>query len=535
MSGIELRIHTHRKHRPINNMMTKSWLVALTTIVAVPILLGLATVPMFAAESARATTAPAYTLEECLQQALQNNHRRPVSRFAVAVAEAQHRQALSGYWPHINLRGGYAHMDEPPNFVFPAGHMQIPAQNVTVPGGVAYVTVPAGVLGPNAVQLPVNFPGQNITTSPQVFPIPEQDIKLMDEDSFMGTLSATWLLFDGGMRSGYRQQARAGIAAANQEVRRTDLEIVDTVKRYYHGAVLARQLHRLGQDTLARMAATLSLTETMYKEGGGKVTKADYLDNKIMVETIRSIVALLEKNELISQAALANTLGLSWSNSVAPAAAEIPFAPFAAKLDELVSTAYRFNPDWARLEAGLDAAAGAVKTARSGHAPKIALTGELHKWWNGLDTGMATSRNKQGATVGLVLELSLFDGFLTRGKVAEARARHGRLQEQQFLLQEGIGLQIKDTFLGLEAARKAHAATEEAMTAAVENRDLNTRAYQNELVETEKVIRAQISEALTSAQYYKSRYDHAALQSHLHYLVGTEVLKQFTAAAAVLR
>jgi outer membrane protein len=58
------------------------------------------------------------------------------------------------------------------------------------------------------------------------------------------------------------------------------------------------------------------------------------------------------------------------------------------------------------------------------------------------------------------------------------------------LLQEGIGLIVKDVFLGFSPAGKVRRATLDAMNAAVENRDLNTRAYQNELVETDKVIRA---------------------------------------------
>jgi outer membrane protein len=49
------------------------------------------------------------------------------------------------------------------------------------------------------------------------------------------------------------------------------------------------------------------------------------------------------------------------------------------------------------------------------------------------------------------------------------------------------------------------------------------RAYQNELVETEKVIRAQLVEALMSAQHYKARYDYVELLSQLNQVVGTDV------------
>lgn len=442
-------------------------------------------------------------LEACIEQALQNNRRRPASRFAVEMAEAQHRQALAGYWPQISAKAGYQRMDESPNFVFPASRftLNLPAQlfNPAAPPG---TTVP----------FPVN--------------VPEQDIKLMDEDSYIAAIEAKWLLYDGGMRKGYREQAKGLVEMMKQEARRADLEIIDSVKRMYFGAVLAEQLRQVGHDTFSRMEATLNLTETMYKEGGGKVKKTDWLDNKVMVESLRSMVAHLEKNELMAQAALANTMGLPWHEAVKPSDRQIPFRSFPGRLDDLVGSAYRFNPDWAKVEAGLQAAEGALRTAQSGHYPKLAITGELHKWWNDYEAGMATDRNKEGWTIGAGIEIPIFSGFLTMNKVAEARARISKIKEEQFLLKEGIGIQLKDAFLALNAADKSHQATLDAMQAAKENRELNTRAYQNELVETEKVIRAQLMEALMSAQHYKARYDHIALQSQIDLLVGNEVLKR---------
>lgn len=442
-------------------------------------------------------------LEECLQAALDNNHRRPASRYALEMAEAQHRQALAGYWPQAVLRGGYQRMDEYSNFIFPARNISLPMGGtipITIPG---VGTIPAGDIA-----------------------VPEQDVKLADEESYNASMEATWLLYDGGMRKGYREQTTSLVEMMKLESRRTDLEIIDSVKRLYFGAVLATQLHRIGKDTLARMEATLNLTETMYKEGSGKVKKTDWLGNKVMVESLRSMVAMLEKNELMAQAALANTMGMPWNSSVKPADTKMTFTPFASQLDGLVSTAYRFNPDWAKVEAGIRAAEGAVLTAQSGHYPRIAVTGELHKWWNDYDSGMATDRNKEGWTVGVGVEIPVFSGFLTRNKVAETRARVAKIKEEQLLLREGVGLQIRDTFLALNAAEKSHQATLDAMNAALENRDLNTRAYQYELVETEDVIQAQLMDALMSARHYKVRFDHIALQSQLNLMVGSEVLKK---------
>jgi len=430
-------------------------------------------------------------LEMCLKQALENNRRRPASKFALEMAQAQHRQALAGYWPQITAQGGYSRLDEAVNFNYPA----------------------------TTVTLPPRMGGMSIT-------MPEQEINVLNEKSYTATIEGTWLLYDGGMREGYREQTQGVVDMMKQEVRRTDLEIIDSVKRFYWGAVLAKKLHQVGLDTLARMNATLNLTEIMYKEGSGTVKKTDWLNNKVMVDTLRSMVALLEKNKLMSRAALANTMGLSWDKSVEPEDMKIPFASFDTDTGEIVEQAFAFNPDWAKMDAGLKAAEGELKTAKSGYFPKLALTGDLHKWWPESSGGLATPENEQGWTFGIGVEIPLFNGMLTKNKIAAARAAIAKIKEEQFLLKEGIGLQVRDIILSLRAAQKICDASGSALTAATENRGLNVRAYQNELVETDDVIQAQLMEAMMSAQHYKARYEHVALRSRLNLTVGAEVLKQ---------
>ena len=76
-----------------------------------------------------------------------------------------------------------------------------------------------------------------------------------------------WLLMGGGMQRGYKEQSLVALDVAKAEALLTDLELKADVIHLYYGAVLARQLHKLGQDTLERMEATQSMTETIRSMG----------------------------------------------------------------------------------------------------------------------------------------------------------------------------------------------------------------------------------------------------------------------------
>jgi len=470
------------------------------------------------------------SLQECLKIARDKNHTRPASHFAVVLAEAQHRQALAGYWPQLSAKGGVEVMEHAPAFIFPASQYQIPSMTLTTPASTAQIVIPAGMLGnPTDMKLTVEVPSETITTPASAFNVPAQNVKLMDQRTESISGEAKWLLWDGGMRRGYADQAKAGVDVAKIAEKRTDLELNESVTRIYWGAVLAHQLATLGHDTLEQMETTLKITESLYKDGSGTVTKADYLDNKVMVETIRGMVATLEQNESTAQAALAYTMGLGWQDTVTPTDEEVPFEPSTVKLDELVGEAYQFNPDWKSLEAGISAIEGERKTAMSGYAPKFALTGSLHRYWNGYGKGLAISPNTQGWTIGAGVEIPIFDGFLTAGKVAEAQAKLRKMQEEKILLKEGLGLQLRTLFLRLDAAEKAYAAGKEARNAAEEDDDLTTRGYATGLLTTEKVVRAQLQKALVTASFYRAVYEHKSLEGEIDLAVGHQVSAALTA------
>ena len=436
------------------------------------------------------------TRDQCVEIALEQNRKRRISKLAVETAEYQHKQALSSFWPQITAETAYTQQDEDVNFIFPSSTY---SYSIPIPG-----------LGTIAGQ----------TT------VPEQHVTVMDRESVTTRLNMMYPIFTGGLRSNSAKAAKSNVQAARQALRRTELELVRDVQRMYYGAVLSRRLADIGEETLVRLNTTSDLTERLYQGGSGSVTKLDYLRSKVVLESVRSIVERLTSNVELAQAALANTMGLKWDQSVIPSENTIPFVEMDADLGHLVAGAYRFNPDWKRLAAGLDAAKAMVNKERAGHWPKVALNGTLWRWDNNLDnSGMATKENEAGWNIGLGLQMPIFSGFMTTHKINEAKARLRTLENQQILLKEGLALQVKHGLIRVKRSREIRSATLKAATHAREHRELAVRAYMNELVTTEVVIESQVVEALTRAKAEMAQYENAASRFEIDFVVGQEMKK----------
>ncbi|MBE0604052.1 MAG: TolC family protein [Deltaproteobacteria bacterium] len=424
------------------------------------------------------------SLPDCLSIALENNRTRPVSRLNVEIAEAQLKQALSSYWPQAGVKSSVTRMDEDPNFIYPG------------------ISIP--------------LPGYTVQ-------IPDQKLKMMDRDTWATSADLVYPLYTGGLRPALVKQARSGVAAARQEVRRTDLQVVYDVKRFYYGAVLAKRLRGIASDSLERMEVTLDLTEMLYKGGSTKVKKTDYLRNKTAVEALRSAFALAKGMERLAVAALTNAIGMEWDAEIDVSDMGIPFRPQGEDLGKFVSGAYSFNPDWKKMEEAINAAEAQVDEKKSGHLPRLAMVGRLSHIGNSYEKGLASPENKDSWMGGIAMELPLFNGFRTRNEVKEAGARLEKMRLQKILLGEGIALQVKDAFLRMERSREQRQAMSEAARTAEENRDLNERAYRDEFVETKDVIEAQLVESYMKAGSEMVLYDHAEAQARLEYVVGSGI------------
>ncbi|MGR9044385.1 MAG: TolC family protein [Gammaproteobacteria bacterium] len=445
------------------------------------------------------------SLDDCISIALQHNQSLQVSEAAAIMAEAQYQQAMSAYWPSISAQVNAQRADQDRTFSV-RGEADLSPEVAFALNSIPAVkgAIDAGLAQP-IKSIPMNF-----------------DVKLYDRDLLTASINLTYPLFTGGKRSALVGQADKGVKIAEVGRRKTNLEVIRDVKKYYYGAQFALDMEQLASDTLERFKALEDLTERLYQHGSMRVKKTDYLRTKTTTAMTRSILHEATYARELAYQALNNAMGLDWHTELTLAKIEQPVA-LGKDLEGLVAAAEEFNPDIQQLKLAVQVADDQITEARSGYYPVIGFQASAYRLWNEFDAGLINKDNRDGWTLGIGLQWNLFDGFRTSAKVNQAKARQRQLESQKILLDQGTALQIKQQFLRLRSASRQVEDTQEAYGYANENRKLHVRAYQEELVDTKDVIESQIVETFTQGAHYRSRHALEMALTTLEFLVGQNI------------
>ena len=420
------------------------------------------------------------SLNDCITLAMENSKQKQIASTKIEVSKSHLKQAESGRWPSLELSSKAFIQDEPQNFIFPSSTFSFPPLEIN---------------------------------------LPPQDIKLLDNKSIMTDLTLVYPVFTGGKISSIIDQVEHSILISQNNLALTENEITLNVKKAYYAVILTQQLLKIGSDAFERFEATYHLTESLYQTGSGTVSKLDYLKNKMSLESFRGIVSELGSKNSVANSALKYYLGLSLSSEISIKDSSLEIEYLTPKEQETLNELLSTNLYLKNLDIATNIYNAKIDEAESDYYPSLALFGNYHRLDNSYDYGFATDKNKNVFTLGLGLQLSIFNGFRTAGKVEENEAELKGLQFQKVFVEESLKMKLTQLLTELKKSDDKIVSSKEAMIAASENRDLNLRAYQNEIGEVADFIEAQIMESIMMAQYQLALYERTELKSQLESLL----------------
>lgn len=424
------------------------------------------------------------SLDNAIEIALKNNIEKQISYQSAAIAESQYQQALSARWPTLTLQAGFQHRDKEPMF-------NVPASSIVV--------APLGMI-----------------------PVPAQNIKLMDQNISSAALQLMYPLYTGGKITSIINQSVIGKEIAQEEYRRTSLQVIRDVKRYYYAGQLTQELHKTAKEIVSSLNSTRDFTKSLYEGGSETVNKLDFLKTELAVSYAKSVEIDFASKHKSALAALVNTMGANWDTQITIEAPLNNKTNQDPQLEALILQANQFNPQINILKLAVRASNEKIDEARSGFFPQVALTAEAKHLDSNVDSALINGSTKDSWTIGIGLSLPLFNGGMTSNQVSTARLQSLQMQDKQKLVERGIATLIKNLFIEFDAARQQIAVSEQASKQAQENVDLTTSALQIGASKPQDMVEASILEAIVKGNLLRARHDQQLQIAEINYVLGTE-------------
>jgi outer membrane protein TolC len=301
----------------------------------------------------------------------------------------------------------------------------------------------------------------------------------VDDLDFNGKV--VYNLYAGGAPTAQRRAAGAGSRASEEDLRAVQQQLTaEVVKALLHVRKAREGVAALEAGLRAQEA---SVANARLRFEAGQVLKADLLSLEVQLARTRETLSAARHGAALAARAFTFTLG----SDPSPEPVELaPEDPGLANLTPPATTDYAARPELVALEERQRMAEALVTAARAGNRPMVNayVAGQFDQGWR-------FNRHAESLEGGLTLNLNVFDGGRTAGKVRQALAELAQVREQLRKTRLGIGLEV-------EQARLAHA----------------------DAVERLKVTSAAVAQAEESANLSRARFEQGVLLAAE--LIGTE-------------
>ncbi len=306
-------------------------------------------------------------------------------------------------------------------------------------------------------------------------------------------------LYNGGMISGYVDQAKAYIKAAQQGNQAARQQVTFRVIQAYQGVHTTHAYVNVAQQAETAAEAYVKTTQNLLNEG--MVVRSDLLFAQVNLADVRVHLEEARRSEAAAIDQLHLLLGLSLDEKldIGP-----DFTPTVldGNVANLQDEAVANNPGLLAMRNQLEAAGASVKVAGAEYYPHFNAI--VRQDWNAPKFQQAAS----SYTIAGVLSWNVFDMGVTRGSVGRAEASRSELQTRLKQAEEGVRFQVADAWRGTVEAESRVSARTAAVAQAEEAQRLVAKRYANGVTTMVEVLAAQ-------AQLDKARADEVAAHYQL--------------------
>jgi outer membrane protein TolC len=383
--------------------------------------------------SLSALCAEPWTLERALEQALNSNPDARLAQQRIVAAQAGLEQADAAFWPRVQFQSSYTGSDNPM---------------------VAF----GSILNQRAYSSSLNF----------------NDVPGVDDLNTRGLVTVP--LYAGGKNTASRKAAKANTDAARQDNEAVRNALGYEVSRAFYTVLKTRQFIRAAEAGVNSFEGSLVVAKK--RLDGGTLLKSGVLDIEVRLAQAREELVRARNANALAVRVLRNLLGIEGGDfevaDTAPAATAPDSGDFSGR-PELAAARHREQ-----------AAQQQAHAAKGGYLPRVNAFGSAD-----YDYGWTYNNGGGSYTAGALLQWDLWDGKMTRAKLAEANANVELAREEQRKLHLALDLEAEQARLDLKAANERLSVTDQVVAQATESASLTRARFEQDLALSTQLIDAE--------------------------------------------
>ena len=300
----------------------------------------------------------------------------------------------------------------------------------------------------------------NYTPSPGVLPNStlnaKNSISSTSYNWFIGTLTATQLIYDFGQTNGRWNAAQSAVDSLVATEKLTRLQAITNVQTAFYQAWAQRALIEVAQENLDDQSRHLNQVDASVKVGVRP--DIDLAQGRANVANARLQLINTRNAYETSKDQLNAAMGLIADTNYDVADEEAPAVEAEdGPIEPLVTRALESRPDIAALDRQHDAQTKTISSLRGAYGPSLVASAA------GTEKGQQVNNMVPNWNVGVTLTWPIFQGGLTNGQIREAEANLQVIDAQLAGLRIQIRTQVNQARLAVRAAKSSIGAADDAL------------------------------------------------------------------------
>ena len=329
-------------------------------------------------------------------------------------------------------------------------------------------------------------------------------------DEYMSSFNLSQTIYDFGKTSASVDVYALSAGSSLSDLADTTSQIMLAVKEAYYGVLQTSQNRQAYLETLKQYEMHLEQARRFYEVGIRPkidVTKAEVDLSQAKLNLLKA-----DNSMRVARITLNNAMGISEAPQFT-IKDEGAVKDYPIDLETALRRGYENRSDLASARSKREAAERSVDLARTGYYP--VLSGNAGYGWTGEDFPL-----DDHWSVGAMVSIPIFNGFLTRSQVEEAKGNLASAMANEEYIRQGIRSEIEQAFITLTQAREGIDLAEPAVKQAKENRELAQGRYAAGVGNSIEVTDALVSEINAKTAYDNTLYAYRIAIAQLQKAMG---------------